>query len=162
MVPNDTPIKDTIAEQTDLDHAEAGTHVETGTAPTANPLPGSGAPASEPAPEPNKEVYESSEVDEPAEFPGGTVALGRFLQQRLQDPRSGSEEGGTVNVKVLFVVGRDGELGEYRILNAVEGGFGEEVVRVLRKMPRWKPARQRNRPVAMHFILPVTFTSIGD
>ena len=101
-------------------------------------------------------------MDEPAEFPGGSAALSRFLQQRLEDPRDNQEDGGRVAVKVLFVVGKNGELGDLRILDPGVDGFGSEVVRVLRKMPRWKPARQRNRPVAMHFILPVIFASNGD
>jgi protein TonB len=162
IVPNDTPIKDTLAEQSELDHAEAGSHQEAGTEPTSHPNMPTAATATEPPAAPEKEIYETSEVDEPAEFPGGTAALGRFLQQRLQDPRDGQEDGDKVAVKVLFVVGKDGELQDFRILDGGEARFGDEVVRVLRKMPRWKPARQRNRPVAMHFILPVIFASNGD
>lgn len=35
--------------------------------------------------------------------------------------------------------------------------YDEEVLRVLRKMPRWTPARQNQRNVAMYFVLPVLF-----
>jgi protein TonB len=162
VVPNDMPITDTVATQTDLNPVDAGVHDQSGPEPASNRQPASSTLPPAPEATPDKTVYESSEVDEPAEFPGGPAALGHFLHHRLQDPREDGDEGGRVNVKVLFVVGSNGELGNYRILDGGEDRFGAEVVRVLCKMPRWKPARQRNRPVAMHFILPVTFAPDGD
>ena len=80
------------------------------------------------------------------------------LQQRLQDPRDGSEDAdGQVKVKVMFVVSAEGEVGAFKPVGEAAPQFSEEVVRVLRKMPRWKPARQKGRPVAMYFALPVVF-----
>lgn len=139
--------------------ASIGTQDISGTDPVGNtPTPAPAvAPAQEPAPV-VKEVYESYEVDDPAEYPGGSAAMGRFLQQRLQDPRDGSDDAsGQVKLKVIFVVGTEGDVGAFRVQGDGDARFGEEVVRVLRKMPRWKPARQRGRPVPMYFALPVVF-----
>jgi protein TonB len=60
------------------------------------------------------------------------------------------------------VVGKDGQASQFLVTGSGGEKFDTEVIRVLRKMPIWKPARQNNREVAMYFIMPVSFTLIGD
>lgn len=91
-------------------------------------------------------------------FPGGTQALRRFLEQNLRDPRDeGAEPGSVVRVQVKFIIATDGQPGSYELMQSGGETFDREVMRVLRKMPRWTPARQNQRTVPMYFILPVSF-----
>lgn len=62
-----------------------------------------------------------------------------------------------VRLVVSFVVERDGSLADIKVIR--DGGFeqaGLEALRVLQKMPHWKPARQNDREVRSQFTLPVT------
>jgi len=103
------------------------------------------------------EIYAAENVDEPAEFPGGKQGLSRFLQRNLVNP--GVEENHRVQVMVRFVIDKEGNIAKSEL--SKEGGkiYDEEVLRVIRKMPKWKPARQHGNPVPMYFVLPVTFVA---
>ena len=103
------------------------------------------------------EIYERDKVEEPAEFPGGKEGLERFLRKNLVSPPV--DENIRIQIRVKFVIGKDGRVEDARILK--DGGeiYNEEVLRVVKKMPRWKPARQHGIDVPMYFVLPVTFVS---
>jgi protein TonB len=108
-------------------------------------------------------VYDFTAVEIPAQFPGGARALKRFLERHLQVPEPGAgEASGPVKVLVKFVVGADGRTGQPELLVAGGDAYDEEVLRVLGLMPRWTPARQNQRSVAMYFVLPVVFDRITD
>lgn len=103
------------------------------------------------------EIYERDKVEEPAEFPGGKEGLSRFLKRNLVSPPVDGEI--RIQVMVKFVIGKDGRVEDARMIQ--DGGeiYNEEVLRVVKKMPRWKPARQHGNIVPMYFVLPVTFVS---
>ncbi|PWU02626.1 MAG: hypothetical protein C5B52_05265 [Bacteroidetes bacterium] len=104
----------------------------------------------------------SNAVDEQAEYPGGLVAMQNFLQRNLRDPREEDQESGTVKVKIRFVVEEDGSIGRFEILSTGGEIVDHEVLRVLHKMPKWKPAKKNGKTVAMYFVQPITFTVPGD
>jgi protein TonB len=109
------------------------------------------------------EVYEFGAVQEPASFPGGNKALLRFMENNIRDPRNGENDPAeTVKVQVKFVVGKDGQPADFNVIGSGGEKFDKEVLRVLHKMPKWKPARQHNQEVAMFFIMPVSFALIAD
>lgn len=100
-------------------------------------------------------IYAFEAVEEPAQFPGGNRALRRFLEQHLVVPEETGE--GLVRVMVRFVVKEDGRTEAFVLEQSGGKVYDEEVLRVLRKMPRWTPARQNQQHVAMYFVLPVLF-----
>jgi len=94
-------------------------------------------------------------------FPGGDEALKRFFMKYLQTPDE-LEEGAQVKVMVRFVVGKDGSISACAVDKSGGAAFDAEVLRVVRKMPRWKPGIQNGLPVPVYFMLPVTFMRAGD
>jgi protein TonB len=100
-------------------------------------------------------IYAFEAVESPAQFPGGDRALRRFLEQHLTVPEDAGE--GLVRVMVRFVVKEDGGTEAFVVEQSGGKSYDEEVFRVLRKMPRWTPARQNQQNVAMYFLLPVLF-----
>ncbi len=92
-------------------------------------------------------------------FPGGMEALQRFLQNNLQTPEV-LEPGTTVSVRVKFVVGYNGQLQGFDIIEDGGKEFNKEVIRVLKKMPAWIPGRSGGEKVAVYFSLPVKFSSV--
>lgn len=93
------------------------------------------------------------------EFPGGTDALNKFLKNNTRYPTMASEAGISGIVFVKFVVSRDGEIGNIVVEGARKGGgLEEEAMRVVKRMPKWKPGQQNGEKVAVYFNLPIRFT----
>jgi len=90
------------------------------------------------------------------EFPGGEAALIKFLQRNLQNPEA-MEDGEMVTVKVSFIVGYDGVLKGFEIVQDGGAAFNNEVIRVLKKMPAWKPGKTAGENVAVYYSIPVKF-----
>jgi protein TonB len=91
-------------------------------------------------------------------FPGGMEALKRFLERNLTNP-STLNEGDVVSVKVQFVVGYDGKLKGFTVLEDGGDEFNREVIRVLKKMPTWIPGKSRGENVSVYYTIPVKFIS---
>ena len=95
---------------------------------------------------PKEEILQVSEIM--PEFPGGQAAFIRFLSKNLRVPEDELQEGGRVRIVVRFVVGKEGELSNLVFLETKGEAFEREVLRVMKKMPKWKPGK---RIVNLHF-----------
>ena len=91
------------------------------------------------------------------EFPGGEDSLFAFLSRNIKYPAEAKKADIRGRVFVTFVVEKDGRITGERILRDIGGGCGEEVLRVIRAMPKWKPGTQDDTPVRVQFNLPVAF-----
>ncbi|MCW3093842.1 MAG: energy transducer TonB [Ferruginibacter sp.] len=94
------------------------------------------------------------------EYPGGLEALRKFLVRNLNNPRD-MEDGELVSVKIKFVVGFDGKLKGFELLQDGGNEFNEEVIRVLKKMPAWIPGKSRGQNVSVYYAIPVKFVGQG-
>ena len=92
----------------------------------------------------------------PPHFPGGDAAWLSFLQRYLQAPED-LEPGQRVEVHVRFWVDVDGSVSRPEVIKSGGVSFDKEVLRVLRKMPKWEPAMQAGHRVAVAYTQPVTF-----
>lgn len=97
-------------------------------------------------------------VEENPSFPGGDEARMRYLAQNIKYPQMARESGIQGIVFVTFVVERDGNITDVRLLRGIGGGCDEEAIRVVKGMPRWTPGKQRGQPVRVQFNLPIRFT----
>ncbi|MGZ5286154.1 MAG: energy transducer TonB [Flavisolibacter sp.] len=95
------------------------------------------------------------------EFPGGLKAWLAFLQNNLQVPSS-LEAGEKKTVLIRFQVGADGRVTGFEVAQSGGRLYDNEVIRVLKRMPKWKPAIQNNIPVARSFTQPVTFMGVEE
>ncbi len=102
------------------------------------------------------EVMDAPDVQ--PQFPGGMNALRTFLERNLQNPKD-LEEGDVVAVKVKFVVGYDGVLRGFEIVQDGGTDFNNEVIRVLKKMPGWIPGKSNGKNVSVYYTIPVKFVS---
>src|SRR5690606_24460805 len=76
------------------------------------------------------------------EFPGGMKAWLKYLQRNLRIP-DGLMAGETKTVLIRFKVDADGAVTGFEVLQSAGTEYDEEVMRVLKKMPKWKPALQQ-------------------
>lgn len=97
-------------------------------------------------------------VESMPEFPGGEAALTKYLFDNIEYPQMAKESGIQGRVFVTFVVERDGNVTDVRVLRGIGGGCDEEAIRVVKGMPNWTPGKQRGKPVRVQFNLPIKFT----
>lgn len=101
---------------------------------------------------------EKEEVVEMPEYPGGEYALFAYLGKNIHYPDSARDAGIAGVVYVGFVVEKDGSISNIEILQGIGGGCDEEVIRLIKNMPKWKPGLQDGEPVRVQYRLPVKFT----
>lgn len=105
----------------------------------------------------NNQPYYNPDVQ--ATFPGGEKALIRFLERNLQTP-NGLENHEMIQVKIKFVVGFDGDLQSFTLVKDGGNEFNNEVIRVLKKMPKWNPGKKSGQNVPVYYTIPVKFTAV--
>lgn len=98
-------------------------------------------------------------VEEYAEFPGGHAAFRKFLADSIHYPEKCTEGVCDVKVFVRFVVTAEGKIMLPEIMRHATDcpEWDEEVLRIVRLMPDWIPAKMKGVPVNSYFILPVKF-----
>ena len=100
-------------------------------------------------------------VDEGAQFPGGQDALVRYLSANIVYPEAAQKNKIEGDVYARIVIHSNGKISDVEILNTLGYGCDEEVMRVLKAMPKWKPATLKGKNVAAYFLFPVTFSLDG-
>ncbi len=91
------------------------------------------------------------------EFPGGDVAMMQFIQTHVTYPAIARENNIQGRVFVEFIVDTTGNLSNFKIVRSVSPELDDEVLRVVKKFPRFKPAMQNGRKVRVRYTVPVTF-----
>ena len=162
VITENNMVKNTMADQKTLITALISDHRNEGPAITGPVTPlvaehctgGNAREENHPAPDPELTQREP-------EFPGGTKAWLAFLTRILQVP-SELEAGEKKTVLMRFLVSADGEVTAFEEFQSGGRNYDNEVIRVLKKMPRWKPAIQNGQPVSRSFTQPVRFLGLSE
>lgn len=102
------------------------------------------------------EIFEI--VEENPEFlDGGTAGLMQYLGRNIKYPTIAQDNGTEGRVTVQFVVNKDGSIVDVKVLRGIDPYLDKEAVRVISSMPKWKPGKQRSKPVRCKFTVPVMF-----
>ncbi|WP_341899853.1 energy transducer TonB [Fluviicola taffensis] len=98
-------------------------------------------------------------VDEPADFPGGVVALRKYMSENLRYPQMALERGLQGKCFLQFYVMKDGSISNVQIKKGVVNcpECDQEAVRMVKSMPKWRPGKISEKAVNSTFSLPVTF-----
>jgi protein TonB len=97
-------------------------------------------------------------VEEMPEFIGGETAMNDFMHKNLKYPEEAKNKNIQGKVWIGFIVDKEGNIYNVEVLRGIGGGCDEEAVRVISKMPKWKPGKQSGKPVAVKFRFPINFT----
>lgn len=116
------------------------------------------------APPPTPKVVQQEEeiltfVAEEASFPGGQAEMMKYLSRNIKYPEVAIQAGIQGKVTLRFVVGKDGSIENVTVARGVPGcpECDREAIRVVKSMPKWKPAKNDGKVVKSYFNLPVTF-----
>lgn len=107
-------------------------------------------------------IYEKVEIE--AAFPGGVKAWREFLEINLRaaTPVYNGAPAGKYTIVMQFVVDKEGNISNIKPLTNHGYGMEAEVLRVLKKGPKWSPAIQDGRPVNAFRKQPVTFQIMNE
>ena len=140
-VPNDEVIEDEIIEiDAELDFDQA---IE---------LP-------PPPPEPPKKDEDEEEeeifiiVENPPVLIGGIASV----QKLIVYPEVAIKAGVEGRVIVQFVIDKNGDVKDPKVVRGIGAGCDEEAIRAI-KQAKFKPGMQRGRPVSVRYSMPITFT----
>ena len=91
-------------------------------------------------------------------FQGGDISKFRlWVMERIKYPPIALENGIQGIVVVKFVVEKDGRLSNFQVLQSPDKSLSEAAIQVLQKSPKWKPGKQRKKPIRVTYTLPISF-----
>ncbi|HLF33855.1 MAG TPA: energy transducer TonB [Cyclobacteriaceae bacterium] len=96
-------------------------------------------------------------VEQQPEPDGGISAFYEYVGKNLKYPNLARRNNIEGRVFIQFVVERDGSLTDIKTLKGIGGGCDEEAERIIGMAPKWKPGKQRGRPVRVQMVLPILF-----
>jgi protein TonB len=96
-------------------------------------------------------------VEEMPDFPGGQLALRKFIASAIKYPVIAQENGIQGKVFVNFVVAKDGTVTGAKIARGVDPSLDKEALRVVNSLPKWKPGKQGGKPVRVSYTVPINF-----
>ena len=97
-------------------------------------------------------------VENMPEFPGGDLGLMKYIQKNVKYPPIAKEYNITGKVYISFVVDRSGSVTNVKVVRGVDKNLDAEAVRVIKSLPKYKPGKQRGKPVRVMFTVPINFT----
>ena len=99
-----------------------------------------------------KKVYEYIE-----NMPTFNGNLNQWLLQNMKYPVEAMNKKEQGKVIVQFIVSENGEVSEPKIIRSVSPALDEEACRIVLAMPKWNPGKLKGKPVAVRYMLPITF-----
>ena len=96
-------------------------------------------------------------VEDMPEFPGGELALRKYIANTVQYPEIAQKDGTQGKVYVTFVVAKDGSIANCSIARGVDPLLDKEALRVVNSLPEWKPGKQRGKAVNVSYTVPINF-----
>ncbi|MGZ3755317.1 MAG: energy transducer TonB [Mucilaginibacter sp.] len=112
--------------------------------------------------QPFTDVGISQNVTAQAEYPGGISALQDFIKQNLVYPEKAIKANAEGTVQVSFTVNVEGKVTDCKTLKGIGFDCDEELIHVLKKAAKWKPAVDTDRPVAVQEMVTLVFRLSDD
>lgn len=103
------------------------------------------------------EIYEYDCVDEQPTFPGGNIALMRFINNERHYPAEAYRNGIQGRVLCGFIVHENGRISDITVVKSVEESLDQEAVRIIASMPPWVAGSLHNHPVPVYCFLAIPF-----
>lgn len=108
--------------------------------------------------EPSIDYFAGMVIEDEPEYPGGEEALMQYLSDNIRYPELALQNKVQGTVYIVFTVEKDGTITDAQIKRDIGSGCGMEALRVVKSMPKWKPAKQAGVKVSTSYMLPVEFS----
>lgn len=87
----------------------------------------------------------------------GEKALAEWMKRNVKFPTKFVKSGGERLVFVKFIVEKDGQISNVKIVKSGSKELDEEAVRLLKEMPHWIPGEKGGVKVRSKFTIPINF-----
>ena len=89
------------------------------------------------------------------EFRGGMAAMRKYIDDNFVYPDDAAKRSVSGKMEVEFTIERSGDVSYVNILKGLDYSIDEEVLRLLKAMPRWIPATKNGTPVRYKVSMPL-------
>jgi protein TonB len=96
-------------------------------------------------------------VEDLPQFPGGAAEFMKWLTKNLRYPASAQSQQIKGRVVAQFIINRDGSITDLELTEHLNRACDNEVMRVLRMMPKWQPGLMNAKPCRTKVCIPVVF-----
>jgi periplasmic protein TonB len=92
------------------------------------------------------------------EYPGGKKAIQKYIEENIRYPQEAVNDDVQGTVQITFAVDENGNVYKATTTGDKIGyGLEQEALRVVNKMPKWKPGKVNGKNVKTRLSLPVVF-----
>lgn len=105
----------------------------------------------------NDSIYDVELVDMYPQFPGGNTELRKYILSTLSYPDQARSESIEGLVIVKMIVDEDGKINDSKVAYSADPIFEKEALRLVKKMPKWKPGQKDGQKVNVRVTLPIMF-----
>lgn len=96
-------------------------------------------------------------VEDLPQFPGGAAEFMKWLTKNLKYPISAQKRMVKGRVVAQFIVNTDGSVSDLELTEHLDGSCDQEVLRVLRMMPKWQAGMMNAKPCRTKVCIPIVF-----
>ncbi len=97
-------------------------------------------------------------VEEIPTFPGGDEARTKYLSSNVIYPQEARAKGIEGTVYMTFIIEEDGSVTDVKVLRGVNELIDKAALDAVSGMPKWEPGKQKGKPVAVQFNMPIKFS----
>lgn len=97
-------------------------------------------------------------VEDLPQFPGGAAEFMKWLTKNLRYPATAQHQQVKGRVVAQFIINRDGSVTDLELTEHLNGACDNEVLRVLRMMPKWQPGLMDAKPCRTKVCIPIVFS----
>ena len=114
----------------------------------------------------NAEVNNCAMLDVPAlqmvvempKYPGGDVALIKYISENMKYPQEALDKNISGRVIVNFVVTKTGNIADIKIKRSSSPLLDDEAIRIVKSFPKFTPGKIKGEPVNTLYTLPIKFS----
>ena len=96
-------------------------------------------------------------VEDLPQYPGGATEFMKWLTKNLKYPASAQQRKVKGKVVAQFVINKDGSVSDLEVVEHLDKACDQEVLRVLRMMPKWQAGVMDAKPCRTKVCIPVVF-----
>ena len=96
-------------------------------------------------------------VDQSAKFQDGYNSIIKFVQENIKFPAEAKENNVHGRLMLSVIVEKDGSLSNITVKKGLGYGLDEEIVRIIKMMPKWQPAQHKGKTVRQSQTIVIPF-----
>lgn len=96
-------------------------------------------------------------VEDLPQFPGGAAEFMKWLTKNLKYPVQAQQQKVKGRVVAEFIVNTDGSVSDLTLVEHLNSACDQEVLRVLRMMPKWQAGVMNAKPCRTKVCIPIVF-----